>query len=463
MEFTPYDAVAYRALDRDAFEARRQSIIDLLTADELPEGVTEEDLYAERDLIMAEAERRNSATQLRNASLAAVANGAGNVVASSDAAAAPAPAPKPRHEIRDVTRHAYTDSIEYRRALAQHILRHAPMPGEMIAKARQERAAHAISISGDYTEVADFSNTFSTNVAIPNSLNEAVIREEREYGNIIHKVNEVHVQGGITYTEADLTIDYSWIGDNQVTDYQQDRDGTTFSFTWHQLEARFARTMLADALMRDNFKELLAPALAEGAVKAKEAAILRGNGNTQPLGILNDQRLIGFGTEGTQGYIAPRAAIIEVTKEQVDSWEFWHSLLYNSAVFNRLYRQKGEWVLGDSTWGLHVDLLHDDNNHPIYKTDPLNDEQPLKLRNRPVNLVEDALLPSFDDAADGEVFGIFGNLKNYTINTQPGMPMSVISWDDHETNTKKTKVLTALDGRVVNPYGWALLKKKASA
>jgi len=463
-EFIPYDAVKYRSLDADSFEERRNQIIDLLTADELPEGVDEENLYAERDLIIAEATRRNSATELRNAKLAALTSGAGNLIATSaPATEAKAEEPQKRsriHTIRDVTPYAYTDSYEYRSALAKHILRHAPMPSDMIAKARQERNA-AVNINGDYNAVADFSNTFSTNVAIPNSLNEEIIREEREYGNIGNKVNEVHVQGGLTYTEADLQITYSWIGDTEVSDYQEQPDGTTFSFVWHQLEARFARTMLADALLRDNFKALLAPALAEGFMNAKENAILRGNGTTQPLGILVDPRLKGQGTSGQDGYIEGHAQIIEVTKEQMDDWKFWRTVLYGG--FNRLYRGRGEWIFGDSTWGMHIDLLRDDENRPLYKSDPLNDDEPLRLRNRPVNLVEDTLLPSFDDAQVGDIFGIFGDLKKYTINTQPGMPMSVVSWDDHENNARKTKVLTALDGRVVNPYGWALLKKKASA
>jgi hypothetical protein len=49
------------------------------------------------------------------------------------------------------------------------------------------------------------------------------------------------------------------------------------------------------------------------------------------------------------------------------------------------------------------------------------------------------------------------------MNIQPGMQLSTVSWDDHETNTHKTKVLTAMDGRVSNPFGWVILKKGPSA
>ena len=70
-------------------------------------------------------------------------------------------------------------------------------------------------------------------------------------------------------------------------------------------------------------------------------------------------------------------------------------------------------------------------------------------------------MPDFDAADAGAVVAIFGNLRNYTLNFQPGMPLSTVSWDDHETNTHKTKVLTAVDGRLVDNNGWVVIKKKA--
>ena len=49
------------------------------------------------------------------------------------------------------------------------------------------------------------------------------------------------------------------------------------------------------------------------------------------------------------------------------------------------------------------------------------------------------------------------------MNFQPGMPLSTVTWADPETNTHKTKVLTAMDGRVSNPFGWLIIKKGPSA
>lgn len=456
MEFTPFGAAEYRALDAEALEQRRDMIVELLEADELPEDVTEDSLYAERDLIVAEVERRNARTQLRNASLTAVSAGAGKVIAAS----APAPEPKKRSTIMSVNEpEHYTDTIEYRKALVDHILHRRAMPYDMQVRANQDIAD---VINGDFASAGDFTNVMSNAVAFPASVMGGIIQQLEEYGNIFAKVQKLSLPGAIWYREDEISFNAHWISDTETSPYQEESDPSAFAFSWHQLEVRHSRTMLANALMTNDLKALVPPALVKAMVKAIEAAIFTGNGTTQPLGLLSDPRIVGTGTYGQSGYVAPRAVIIDVTADDVDNWTFWRKLLYDTASFNRLYRDRGEWTFGDSTWGLHIDCLHDDNNQPIGKADPLNDAAPLKLRNRPVNLVEDALLPSFDSASDGDVIGIFGDWRNYVINTQPGMPLSTVQWSDYETNTEKTRILTALDGRPVYPYGWAILKKKVN-
>ena len=457
MEFTPMDAATYRTLDRDALEQRQADLRAVLEAEELPEGITLDDVMAEVDMVGEAITRKNAEAKLQRAKLDKVKTGQGKVIAQSD----PAPQPQTRSSFQPAKEpEHFTDTREYRKALADHILRRRPMPYDMQQRANADIAD---SINGDFTSVGDFTNVLSNTIAFPHTMMTGIIEKLDEYGNIFSKVQKLNLPGAISYKENELEFTASWIGDDQTSAYQEEEDPTAFSFTWHQLEVRTSRTTLANALMTDDLKAMCPPALLKAMTKGIEAAIIGGNGTTQPLGLTVDPRIVGQGTSGQSGYIAPRAAIIEVGEDDVDDWKFWHSLLYNTAAFNRLYRDRGEWTFGDSTWGLHIDLLHDEVNRPLSKTDVLNDEAVLKLRGRNVNLVEDALLPSFDDADAGDVIGIFGNWNNYVINTQPGMPMSTVQWSDYETNTEKTRVLTALDGRPVYPYGWAILKKKASA
>ena len=474
--FTPMSAAEYRALSNEAFQKRFAEVKDLMSADTLPEGVTDEMLFAEADLIQADMERRSkrdafaglayeapAATpaqiEERNAKAKTAIAGEGAVIDSTNKV-------KQRSAgFKAVSEGRFTDTADYRRALAKHIMRQAPMPADYIARARQERAAGdpvAVSFADGYTNVTD--PTFpvygvdgsSALVPIPVSVSEQIVRVRKEYGLIHPKVNESHVPGGLVVPIADLTVDYHWINDKQVSPYQYDGAPETVSFTWHELEARFARTMLADALMRDDFKSLLADALAEGYGKAMDEAILNGNGTTQPLGLLNDPRFIDQTANAGTG----KALVVEASSDDLGDWAWWTKLLFNPA-FNRLYRGDGEWLIGDSTFGTYLQTLKDEVNRPLVQLNLSSGDNLPSIRGNAITTLPVSLLPDFDAADTGDVVAIFGNLKNYTLNFQPGMPLSTVSWTDHETNTNKTKVLTAVDGKLIDNNGWVVITKKA--
>lgn len=469
MPFTPMDAAQYRALDDEAFEKRFAEIQDLMNAEVLPEGVTDDMLFDEAETIKADMERRAKRNDFTSLTLDAVkaqkrsgavkaassvATGEGVVVASSNE-------PQKRSSFQHVSEGSFSDSHDYRVALAKHIMRQAPMPADYLARVRQERAVGdpvSVSFADGYTNMTDptFSNTISTAVPIPLTVSDEIVRVRKEYGVLHPKVNESYYPGGLAIPIADLTVDYHWINDKQVSPYQYDSDPTVISFTWHELEARFARTFLAEALMRDNFKQLLAPALAEGYGRAMDAAILNGNGTTQPLGLLNDPRFI----DQTSGANTGKALVIEASSDDLSDWAWWTALLFKPE-FNRLYRGDGEWIIGDSTFGTYIQTLKDEVNRPVIQWDIQSASAPARLRGNAINTMPVALMPDFDTADAGAVVAIFGNLRNYTLNFQPGMPLSTVSWDDHETNTHKTKVLTAVDGRLVDNNGWVVIKKKA--
>lgn len=476
--FVPFTAAQYRALDYDAFVARKQEVMDLMNSDELPEGVTDDMLFAEADLIEADAQRRSKANKLFNTQVEAVTKGAGTVIATNGEAEESRTMPKPEAgEFRSRERAAsqnFTDTVEYRTALAKHILLQERMPSEMIAKAIQERANTPVSLNEGFTNMTDptFQNTISSAIMVPMTVSEELQKELRETSVLLPRVNTTSIQGGVAVSEYDLIVTGAWIGDKEVSPYQTDTDAEIFYWGYNQFEARFARSFLAQAVMSDNYVSQLAGALAECYANAIDKVIYDGTGVGQPRGITNDLRLLGPDGKGLVDKDAPfytqrtgtgqgRALVINVSEDQIDDWKWWSTILYNTN-YNHLYRGTGQLLIADGTWGNHVDVLHDDNNRPITLMNPLSQEQALTLRGvGNVVTLPNHVMKSFDDAAVGDIVGIYGNLKNYTMNFQPGMPLSTVTWDDHETNTHKTKVLTAMDGRVHNPFGWLFIRKGA--
>lgn len=475
--FESMNAEQYRALSNEAFQKRFAEVRDLMAADTLPEGVTDEMLFEEAELIKADMNRRSkrdafagltyeapkadpAQVEERNAKAQTLIAGEGAVIDSSNKVE------QRQSTFKAVSEGKFIESKEYRIALAKHINRTAPMPADYLARIRQERNAGdpvTVSFADGFTNATDptFSNTVSTPIPIPLTMGE-LIETRRESGLIYPLVTTTNYKGGVAYPLRDLSIDFHWISDKQVSPYQYDNDATVISFTWHELEARFARTKLIDALMSDNFKGQLAGAIADGYGRIIDDAILNGNGSTQPLGILNDSRVVGAGTSGQSGYVAPAAMIVEASADDLANWSWWVSLLYKPE-FNRLYRSDGTWLIGDATFGTYLLTLKDEVNRPLVTFDIRNEENIAKIRGNNLVTLPNNLLGDFDTATTGDVVAIFGNFKNYALNFQPGMPLATTNWEDYETNTLKTRVLTALDGKVLDNNGWVIIKKKASA
>lgn len=77
-----------------------------------------------------------------------------------------------------------------------------------------------------------------------------------------------------------------------------------------------------------------------------------------------------------------------------------------------------------------------------------------------VETVEEELLPYYEDAAVGDVFAIFGDLKDYVVNSN--LEMQVVKWTDHDTNELKNKVILIVDGKIADANGFILIKKGKS-
>ena len=85
----------------------------------------------------------------------------------------------------------------------------------------------------------------------------------------------------------------------------------------------------------------------------------------------------------------------------------------------------------------------------------------LKDMGKNVETVEDDVLPSWDDANEGDVIAVFMNFSDYVINTN--MEMQVVKWTDHDNNKIKNKCLMVVDGKVADAAGIILVKKGVTA
>lgn len=413
MEFNPMTAEQYRALSAEEFEQRRQLVAGLCLDPECK--VPAEQLRAEASIIAEEAALRSTAAQLRSIKAQDVAGGAGEPVVSG-VQALKTRAAAPAREEEDPC-----DTAEYRDAFMEYVCRGTAIPMEL----RQ----------------SETTATTDTAAVIPTTLAKQVVEKMSEYGDIWNRVTKMNVQGGVEFPVLDLKPTASWIGETEVSDYQKVEANEKISFKFHQLECRLAQTILASVVTFSEFQERFVPLLAEAMVRALEKAIVSGSGSGQFLGVTKDPRVTN---------------VVELTEKEFGDWKAWRKKV--KAKMPKAYR-KGEFYMCQSTWDSYIETMSDDANAPVSTGyNPVTGEEVMRFMGKGAVTTEPDILPDFDAAASGDVVAIFIDWKNYVVNTN--MQMQSVKWVDHDNNKVKYKSLMVADGKVLDPYGIVLIKKK---
>jgi HK97 family phage major capsid protein len=318
------------------------------------------------------------------------------------------------------------ETMEYRQAFMQYVQHGTPIT----------RAGNAIS-------------TPDTAPAIPLTIMNQVINTVRlRYGNLYNKVRHLNVQGGVEFPIGALKATFKWINESTVSPRQKLDPLAKVMFSYHTAEIRIAQTFLTSILTLEAFESKIAEVIAIAYLEAMDQAIVNGTGNGMPLGILNDARVVNY---------------VEMSASDINNWTSWRKKFFAKLPLG--YRE-GEFIFPLSTVESYLETMADANNNPIFRQATGLEVNDGDARNpngrffgREVALVEPDILPDFDAADAGDVIGIFWQPDEYAINENFGFTMRRY-WDD-ETNEWVDKALVVVDGKVLNPTGYYLIKKKA--
>ena len=422
MPFQTMNAAEYRSLDAAAFEERRNAVIyELENADS---QVSTADLNTEVDIIEQEVQRRNAAVNLRNANIAAVANGAGALV-GAPVASTP--------DVRVTRSEDPFDTEDYNRAFMNFVVRGEQMPSNLVTPGMRPENVRADAFTYT-TDVANF---------IPTTLSNTIIEKMSTYGEIWPLVTKMNVQGGLDINIWDFLPTASWITESTTADYQKAPNPTRISFKYHMLEVRLAQSFLTQLTTLEAFQRRFPEKAAEAMVRALEQAIIRGTGSGQPLGILSETRIQADHK-------------LSKTADDISTWVGWANIL---KPLTRRYRN-GYFVMAQDTWDRYINGMVDTTGQPVtrvnYGLDGANNEQ-LYFMGKRVMIVEDDILPAFDDAEDTDAFMLFTRFSDYLVNQQEGM--RAIRWNDEEANLVKDKIQTVVDGKMGDINGTLIFNK----
>lgn len=325
----------------------------------------------------------------------------------------------------------YLESMEYRSAFMKYVQNGTPIV----------RNGEAIS-------------TTDTGAAIPLTIMREVINTVRvRYGNLYAKVRKTAIKGGVDYPVGALKAKFKWITEETVSPRQKTDKLGKVSFKYNEAEIRVAQTFLSNLLTLESFEAEITKAIAIAYLEAMDDGIVNGTGNGQMLGILNDERVTTLAGH-----------TIQMSANDINDWKAWRKNFFAKIPLG--YRS-GEFIFSTSTVDAYLETMSDANGNPIFRQATgleVNDGDAVdpngRFFGRRISLVEPDILPDFDTASAGDVIGIFWNPDDYAVNENFGFTMR--RYFDEETNEWVDKALVVVDGKVLNPYSFYLITKKAS-
>ena len=294
-------------------------------------------------------------------------------------------------------------------------------------------------------------NTTTLGATIPTTiLNEFINEIRKRYGNLYAKVRKLNIPGAVKVPIADLQATFKWITEDTVSPRQNAGSIDKYvMFEYNMAEIRVAQSLLSSIVSIDLFEREVVRIMMIAYMQAMDTGIVKGTGNGQMLGILNDARVTN---------------VVEMTAADINDWTAWRKKFFAKLPLG--YRD-GEFIFPLATVDAYLETMADANNNPVFRQATgleVNDGDASdpngRFFGRRISLVEPDIIPDFDSANAGDVIGIFWQPEEYAINTN--MQFGMRRYFDEDRNQWVNKMLTVVDGKVLNPMGIVLIKKKGN-
>lgn len=294
-------------------------------------------------------------------------------------------------------------------------------------------------------------------ILIPETIVQKVMTElSKSRGYLYNAVLHTNFRGGVKYPIGSFKATFKRITETTVSDRQKAGSVTEFvQFGYLIGEIRLARTLLQTVLTVNAFETKLAEVIVEAYLEAMDREILTGDStNNECEGILTEANKVSGGRIKADH-------IIEFTEAEMKDWKSWQTKLFAKIPLS-MRKLKPEFVMTPATYEANIKTLADDNNRPVYAEtyNPIDGAERATFKARTVNFVENDTFKDFDEAKNGEYFGMYWVGKEaYAINSN--MQFGVKKYWDYEKNEEVTQALVINDGKVLDPQYIFLLKKSS--
>jgi len=367
-----------------------------LTAEQIAALNTEVDtLKAERAKLIAAAESRATL-------LASIAEG--RAAGATVTPALPTPITG-GGEVRHTLDADPTDSMEYRKAFMNYVMRGVKIPAELRADA--------------------ITNTSQVGSVIPAPVLNKIIEKIEAAGMILPLTTRTAYVGGLNIPTSSVKPVATWVAEGAGSDKQNKPTGV-MSFGYHKLRCAVAVTLEVDTMALSAFEMTLINNVVEAMTKALEQAIISGDGIGKPKGILTETPLAG-----------------QALTTLAPSYE---DLCAVEAALPIEYENGAVWCMTKKTFMAFI-AMTDATGQPIARVDYGISGKPARtLLGRTVVLCN--YLQSFmPTLTAGTPFAFLFDFKDYIVNTN--YAMGIKRYEDDDTDDRVTRAVMLVDGKTV--------------
>lgn len=327
-----------------------------------------------------------------------------------------------RNGQNDTQRLEGADSIEYRTAFMKYVVSNVPISDEVRANA----------------------NTKTTDVGsvMPPVVVNKIIEKMDNVGMILPLVTKTSYASGINIPTSSVKPVATWVAEGATSDKQKKTTGM-IQFSANKLRCEISMSMEVGTMALKVFEDKFAENVAKAMVKAREDAIINGDGSGKPKGILKETPAEG------QALTIPKSGKLE-----------YKTLTSAEAVLPDEYEGTAKWCMSKTTFMSFIGMT-DSAGQPIARINyGINGKPERMLLGREV-VTASAYMKNYQDTVtEDTLFAFLFDFTDYVENTI--YDMGIQKKQDWDTEDLLTKAVMSVDGKVVDKTSLVTLTKKVA-
>lgn len=315
------------------------------------------------------------------------------------------------------------DTAEYKNAFMKNVLTGAAIPAKF--------------------QNAD-ANTKTTDVGtvIPTTTMQKIVEKMESIGMILPLVTRTSYQGGLAIPTSSVKPVASWVAEGATSDKQKKTTGSIV-FSYYKLRCAISMSLEVSTVTYPMFEAQFVQNVADAMVKAKEQAIINGDGSGKPKGILAETVVSGQN--------------IDIAKANSITYA---DLVAAEAALPQAYDNGAVWCMTKKTFMSQVIGLVDANKQPVARVNyGIAGKPEYSIFGRRVVLVGDYMDSYVAAPASDIIVAFIFNFADYVLNTN--LNVTVKRYEDNATDDQVLKAIELVDGKVVDKNSLVTITKKS--